>query len=212
MKWLNFNVRFWVIVFIAFPFAVSARNGYEKRVENYQTAWQKLIPTHYKLQFAGGMGLVSAGIGWDYGKNDQWETDVLLGYLPKYSTNHSKVTLTVKQNFIPWQKRVNEWLSIDPLTCGMYVNTIFDGEFWVSEPDKYPSDYYSFSTKMRFWAFAGQRFTMHIPEEKRFFAKSLTLFYEISSCDLYIVSAFTNSYLKPTDYLRLSFGLKIQLF
>ena len=36
-------------------------------------------------------------------------------------------------------------------------------------------------------------------------------FYEISTCDLYIVSAFTNKYLKPKDYLSLSFGVKLQL-
>jgi hypothetical protein len=40
----------------------------------------------------------------------------------------------------------------------------------------------------------------------------VTAFYELSSCDLYVVSAVTNRYLKPTDYLRLSFGLKFQIF
>lgn len=124
----------------------------------------------------------------------------------------SKITFTLKQNFIPWSKRLNKNFSLEPLATGLYVNTIFDGEFWVNEPDKYPNGYYSFSTKMRFNIYIGQRITFHIPSEKRFFTKSITAFYEISSNDLYIASAFTNSYLKPTDYLRLSFGLKMQLF
>ena len=38
-------------------------------------------PTHVKMQYAGGMGVLSTGVGWDYGKRRQWETDVLLGYL-----------------------------------------------------------------------------------------------------------------------------------
>jgi hypothetical protein len=42
-------------------------------------------------------------------------------------------------------------------------------------------------------------------------AKQVSLFYELSTCDLYLVSAATNSYLKPKDYLSLSFGLKLQL-
>jgi len=212
MKLLNFKRVYLSIILILFSIAIFSQNGYERRVGKYQDQWSKLIPTHTKMQFAGGMGLLSFGAGWDYGKNNQWETDVFLGILPKYSTDKTKVTFTLKQNFIPWKKQLNEHFSLDPFACGLYVNTIFDGDFWVSEPDKYPSDYYSFSTKMRFNIFVGQRITFKIPDEKRFFSKSLTLFYEISTNDLYMVSAFTNSYLTPKDYLRLSFGLKVQLF
>ena len=44
-----------------------------------------MIPTHTKLQYAGGMGLLSWGIGWDYGKRGQWETDLLLvGLMRRY--------------------------------------------------------------------------------------------------------------------------------
>lgn len=212
MKWWSFKYIIILGCFVtAFSGTASAQNGYERRIERYQSQWEKLIPTHQKIQYAGGMGLLSVGIGWDYGKNDQWETDVFLGFLPKYTTKRSKVTFTLKQNFIPWKKMLNSKFSIDPLACGLYVNTIFDGDFWVNEPDKYPNGYYSFSTKMRFNIYVGQRITFHIPPEKRFFTKSITAFYEISTNDLYMVSAFTNSSLKPTDYLRLSFGLKFQL-
>ena len=42
-----------------------------------------LIPTHTKSQFAGNMGLLSFGTGWDYGRRNQWETDVFFGVLPR---------------------------------------------------------------------------------------------------------------------------------
>lgn len=213
MKLLNFNSKIYLgILLFLFSTNVMAQSKYEKRVESYKSQWDKLTPRYVKIQYAGGMGLISIGTGWDYGKNKQWETDLLFGYLPRYSTKKSKITFTLKQNFIPWSKRLNKNFSLEPLATGLYVNTIFDGEFWVNEPDKYPNGYYSFSTKMRFNIYIGQRITFHIPSEKRFFTKSITAFYEISSNDLYIASAFTNSYLKPTDYLRLSFGLKMQLF
>ena len=48
------------------------------------------------------MGLLSWGIGWDYGKRGQWETDLLLGFIPRFSSRHFKMTMTLKQNFIPW--------------------------------------------------------------------------------------------------------------
>ena len=155
---------------------------------------------------------LSLGTGWDYGKRNQWETDVFLGVLPKYQSDCTKLTFTLKQNYIPWSLQIKESrFSAEPLTCGMYFNTVFGDEFWVNEPDRYPKGYYGFSSKVRIHAFLGQRITYDIDPRRRFTAKAITLFYEISTCDLYIVSAFTNKYLKPKDYLSLSFGVKLQL-
>ena len=171
----------------------NRHHKYDKRVHRYRRAWEALIPTHTKLQYAGGMGLLSWGIGWDYGKRGQWETDLLLGFIPRYSSKHFKMTMTLKQNYIPW----SIWLGKD---------------FSTSEPERYPRGYYGFSTRIRTHIFLGQRVRFDVPEKYRKFSKSITAFYEISTCDLYVVSAFNNSYLKPDDYLRLSFGLKFQIF
>ena len=184
---------------------------YKKRVANYQQFWESLIPTYSKIQYAGGMGLINLGVGWSYGKNLQWETDAFLGFLPRYSSNKSKITMTLKQNFIPWRKELNQRLTFEPLTCGLYFNTVFSNEFWTKEPDRYPKGYYGFSTRVRTHIFVGQRLRFNIPDKKRFFSRSITAFYEISTCDLYVASAFTN-HLNPDDYLRLSFGLKFDIF
>lgn len=186
---------------------------YDRRVHRYRSRWEVLIPTHTKLQFAGNMGLLSVGTGWDYGKRDQWETDLLFGILPKYDSNRTKLTFTVKQNYIPWKLPIGESdFSAEPLTCGLYLNTVFGDEFWVHEPERYPQGYYGFSSKVRIHVFLGQRLTYTIPARYRVTARAVTLFYEVSTCDLYVVSAFTNRYLRPHDYLCLSFGVKLQLF
>jgi len=185
---------------------------YDRRVHRYRRHWSALIPTHTKMQFAGNMGLLSFGFGWDYGRRNQWETDLLVGFIPKYSSHKAKATFTVKQNYIPWSLQISKSrFSAEPLTCGMYLNTVFGEEFWVSEPERYPKGYYGFSSKVRIHAFLGQRITYDIDPKRRFTAKALTLFYEISTCDLYIISAFTNRYLRPRDYLSLSLGVKLQL-
>lgn len=51
---------------------------YKKRVEKYISRWEKLIPRYTKLQFAGSMGMLSLGTGWNYYRN-HWETDLYLG-------------------------------------------------------------------------------------------------------------------------------------
>lgn len=74
---------------------------YDNRIHRFRSHWERIIPTHSKIQYAGNMGLLSFGTGWDYGKHNQWETDILLGFIPKYSSKKAKVTMTLKQNYMP---------------------------------------------------------------------------------------------------------------
>lgn len=211
MKWYTIKKIFFLGIFLLqLSFTANAETKYDKKIDRYKNNWQKLIPTHTKLQFAGSMGLLSTGIGWDYGKHNQWETDVLVGFIPHYS-DRAKATFTVKQNYMPWNINLGKNFSMEPLACGIYINTVLDGDFWVKEPDRYPQGYYNFSTKIRSNIFVGQRFTYNLPANKRYLTKAVTFFYEISSSDVYIISAFSNSYLKPEDYLHLSLGIKLQI-
>ena len=215
---MHMNLSNFKTILIGFCLSLLSLNGYadetspyKKRVATYQQLWESLIPTYSKIQDAGGMGLVNIGFGWSYGKNQQWETDVFIGFIPRYSSDNSKFTMTLKQNFIPWEKEIGNRFTFEPLTCGLYFNTVFSDEFWTKEPDRYPKGYYGFSTRVRTHVFVGQRLRFNIPDKKRFFSRSITAFYEISTCDLYVASAFTN-HLNPDDYLRLSFGLKFDIF
>lgn len=214
MKWLNFRIS--TLLLLMCPSFVSLKADdslYQERVVKYHSFWNNLVPRHYKLQFAGSMGLLSFGPGWEYGKHHQWETDIYIGFLPKYSTSENKLTLTLKQNYIPWtNKPLGKHLAIDPLTVSLYVNSILGDEFWTKEPSKYPGGYYGFSTRVRFNLSMGQRFVYFIPNERRKYSKSVTFFYELATSDLYVASAFNNRYLKLKDIIHLSLGLKVQVF
>ena len=54
---------------------------HKRKLERYQSNWNKLIPKYQNLQFAGSIGLLSAGIGWDYGKQRQWESEIMFGFV-----------------------------------------------------------------------------------------------------------------------------------
>lgn len=193
---------------------VQEINAYDKRVEKYAERWNRLIPRHLKMQYAGSMGLLSAGPGWSYGRKDQWETDLMFGFVPKFSSSHGNMTITAKQNYIPWHKHFGSSnYCYDPLITGMYVTSITGSEFWGREPSRYPGNpYYFASTKFRINIFIGQRITLDIPSAKRNRLRSVSFFYEISVNELYLIEAFGNSWLKPTDYLHLSLGAKFKIF
>ena len=60
--------------------AVKERRWDKRKHLRYDERWERLKPTHLKWQYAGGMGLNSVGVGWDYGRRCQWETDFQVGF------------------------------------------------------------------------------------------------------------------------------------
>lgn len=104
-------------------------------------------------------------------------------------------------------------ISLEPLTASFYVNTVYGHEFWRSQPSRYPDKYYeALSTKFRLNLAIGQRLTYTVPENRRKFIKSVSGFYEVSSCDLYIRSLFQGTSVSLIDILGLSLGVKLQIF
>ena len=173
--------------------------------------WTRLLPTHVKAQYAGGMGFMSLGYGWDYGRKCRWETDLMIGILPKAYSDRTHMTFTLKQNYIPWSIRCCDQFAIEPFSCGLYFNFISGEDYWVREPDRYPGDkYYNFTSRLRMHLYIGQRFTYYSSNNS--LLRHITLYYEFSANDLDIVSKCGNRSLDLSDIIYFSIGIKFQLF
>lgn len=168
--------------------------------------WMKLVPTHMKIQYAGSMGNFSIGPGWAYGKRQQWETDLYIGYLNGHGNSIIHITSTLKQTYIPFDCNVSERLSIEPLTMGLYFNKVFGENFWQKLPERYPRGYYFWAVNTRINVFLGQSFTVKASKHKRRYL--ISGFYEFNTNDLYVISAINNRYIKLKDIVGLSFGIK----
>lgn len=231
------NMRLWIISFLlAFGINVMAQsdsltiNGdslavskrekellqkierYEHRLERYQNFFSSLTPDFIRVQYAGSTGLLNVGCGWEYGKRSQHETDIMLGYVPRYDKDSPFFTFTLRQTYVPWTKPLYaDLITFQPLSCGVFFNSVLDSEYWTREPDRYPdASYYRFSSKIRAHLFVGQRYTLHIPKHKRYLSSKVSAVWELSTCDLYVVSKAINKTLPFWDTLSLSFGLKYE--
>jgi hypothetical protein len=170
--------------------------------------WDHLIPKYSKLQYAGSMGMFSAGTGWVYGKK-RLETDLLIGFAPTQSDRQNLFTATLKQNYTPWKIKIFKNFSLEPLTTGFYINAILnDKNLWATSPDRYSKNYYFHSNRFKFHIFIGQGLAYN-PRKTSLPIKSISTFYEVSSFDLYMRNLFMgNGYLKFEDYISLSLGLR----
>lgn len=193
MRWWSFK-RMTVLLFL-----VAWLSGYAV----------DFTPSHVAVQAGGGMGIASVGTGWKYGSKKRWETDIFVGIIPKYDSSCAKPIISLKENFVPWNLKINGQFSVEPLTSSFYITSVLNDKFWGRQPRRYASGYYVLSTKYRLNLALGQRLTW----APHFIKKhtSLTAFYELSTCDIYILSAAGNSYLKPWDWLQLCIGIRLNL-
>lgn len=215
MKWWRYRAVLFLFAAMLFCSGqIGAQQVSEDRVERYQRFWRSLIPNQARLQYAGSVGMVNLGLGWHYGGRDHrlWETDFMVGYLPKHHSKDERYTFTLRQSYIPFRKHLFWQLDYEPLATGLMLNTISGDEFWVREPSRYPHKYYGFSTALRLHIFLGQRLRFEIPKNHRTYVKAVSFCYELSTCDLYLVSYVPNRYLSLRDILSLSFSIKVDAF
>lgn len=163
----------------------------------------KLLPDHIKLQYAGGIGFVSVGVGYQ-NRNEKLEGDFYYGYVPKSLGGVNIHAVSAK---ITWHPvKPVEWKSweLRPLSLGALVSYTFGKQYFLFSPKNYPYSYYNFPTALHGGAFVGGRLDKVFRSGRK-----LGLYYELGSNDREIVSFAQNgSSLGVTEVLNLALGLR----
>lgn len=192
--------------------ADSVQTRYERMQIRRMEKWKSLIPDHYKAQFAGSIGVALVGLGWTYGKKQQWETDLQFGFLYKFESEHNKIVFALKESYVPWRLRIKEsdWV-VQPLSCSLFLSSVLNDKFWRREPDRYPKGYYGFSTRIRANLALGQRIMYDIPDVSNWYVQDISLYYELGACDADLCTFFGDRCIKFKDILSLAVGIKLHI-
>ena len=168
------------------------------------TQRRTLLPDHIKVQFAGGIGFISAGAGW-VNKREKLEGDLWYGHVPRSVGGVEIHALSVKVTWHPVKKK--EWKSYElrPLSLGALVSYTFGKQYFLFSPKNYPYSYYNFPTAMHGGAFIGGRMDRKLPGGKK-----LGIYYELGTNDREFASWGTNlKAISPTDILNLAIGARL---
>ena len=166
-------------------------------------------PDHIKVQYAGGLGFISVGAGYNT-KNQKLEGDLYYGYLPKSIGGVSIHSLSGKVTWIPIHSVSIKKYQVEPLMTGLIVNYSFGKQYFSFDPPNYPYRYYSFPTAIHSALFLGSRIGYNFPAQS--YVKRISLYYEILSFDREIISFVSNTKsLKITDIVTLALGVKINI-
>jgi len=169
--------------------------------------YKKFLPDYVKLQFAGGIGFMSVGVGYTFFKN-KLDVTMFYGYVPEAYTidDLHSISLQVTSKLLKF--KVNENIEVLPLNFGWYAHHTFGSEYWVRLPDHYPSGYYWWSPGRNAGIFLGGEI------KTKLFANNLpasgTAFYaRIGSRGLYLSSIWGNSSIPITDILEFGIGIAV---
>ena len=144
-------------------------------------AKDRYIPDYVKAQFAGNIGLLSVGFGYQF-LNNRLYSEILYGYVPASISKAERIhTITLKNTFSILNKEI-KLITLSPIT-GFTASFETGNNSFLKLPDKYPKGYYS-TNAFHFTFFIGAKVHKNFINSK--IIKGADLYFELGSVDTYI--------------------------
>lgn len=163
------------------------------------------VPDDAVLQFAGNMGMLAVGPGYEFAKG-RLTTDLLYGFVPKFDSDETEHLLTIKGTYKPWEIKRRHGFAIIPVQVGLGLSYYFSGKYPLTWDERFPEGYYWWSPKVRVLGFAGASVTRDIRNSN---VKKIGLYSELGTYDLIVTSWVKDEKLRLWDIMNISIGTRV---
>lgn len=162
------------------------------------------IPDYAKVQFAGNIGLLSVGFGYQF-INNRLYSEILYGYVPASISKAEKIhTITLKNTF-PILKKEIKAITLSPIT-GFTASFETGNNSFLKLPDKYPKGYYS-TNAFHFTLFIGAKIYKDIINPK--IINGIDFYFEVGTVDTYLWYAILSKEVKINQILSSAIGINL---
>jgi len=204
---MRFKKLYILIVVLSLSVSSLSAQGNNNVKPKDTTTWNKFIPDYVKLQYAGGIGFLSAGVGYTFFKQ-HLDVSLFYGYVPKWFTVDDLHSISLQFTAKLFRIKASENVEILPLNIGWYIHHTFGSEFWVKLPDNYPDGYYWWSPGRNAGVFVGGEIKTKLLANKTP-ASGLAFYARAGSRGLYLASKVGNKSIPLTDIIELGFGVAL---
>jgi len=180
-------------------FSCSYLNAQEKFID-------KIRPDHVKVQFAGNIGLFSAGIGYSLWSG-KTQTDMLYGYVPAFIGGNDVHTIANKNSFRLFHRPISKAWTYSNF-IGFSLNYSITNDTYIFLPKQYPDGYYS-ANALHFAPFFSYNF-VYANHDSRLFKKA-HFYLELSTLDNYLWYCIKTNAIPFTEIWNLAIGTTIPL-
>lgn len=169
--------------------------------------YKKFLPDYVKMQFAGGIGFLSLGVGYTF-FNQKLDISYFYGYVPEFVSIDDLHSVSLQFTVKLFRFNINHKIEILPLNVGGFIHHSFGSEYWIKLPSHYPEKYYWWSPGRNAGIFIGGEIKTKILATRT--PASGTAFYaRVGTRGLYLSSKIGNSSIRVTDIIELGVGFAI---
>jgi hypothetical protein len=183
-----------------------AQNDPDVELETSDLAYHPILSRMYvPVQFAGNIGLVSAGIGYRP-LRDKYQLSLLYGYTPSSVSAVTCHLITAKNNFHIYQFHVSDTRTFIPYAA-IGISLEVSGRSFFRQPDVMPDSYYDFPKSLHAIPSLGVKLRHKSLKLKGFYATEF--FAEASTVDAYIWYKFQSNDVEVRDIVSLALGVHL---
>ncbi len=199
------------IVFkLIFLFLLLIQPGAQQAYSQFTTVddsefMQRYMPDYAKLQFAGGIGFMSAGLGYTFFKH-KLDVTLFYGYVPKSFTVDDLQSISLQFTVKLFRHQLTEQIEVLPFNIGWFAHHTFGNEYWVKLPDNYPEGYYWWSPGRNAGVFIGTEVKTKLLAN-RTPASGVAFYWRAGTRGLYLASKAKNSSIPLSDIIEYGFGV-----
>ncbi|RZL15020.1 MAG: hypothetical protein EOO89_15115 [Pedobacter sp.] len=169
-----------------------------------------LIPEEAIVQYAGSIGYLSVGAGYELFGNKRGNLDINYGFVPE-SKGGALHILTAKFAYRPFVIKIGNFAKIYPFNPGIFIRYTLNNNLGFNfDTVQYPKGYYYFSEAARPHLSFSNEFQLTKGKVlKRTGLKALSIYSEFNTNDYYLINYFQNTTaLSVTDIFKLGIGIR----
>ena len=190
------NFKIWVIILL-----LTGSANWNCRAQ----VLKDLVPDYVKLQYAGSIGWVSVGGGYDL-LGQRVHAGLNYGYVPRQMGGGLHL-LSASLFYTPVKLKASKTVTIKPLDVGVKAVYHFGDQFYLNWPERFPRNYYWWKSALRLHLALESSVTHVIKDAGKI--KSLTAYIEFNTNDLYLISYVLNPSVSVTDIIKVGCGVRI---
>ncbi|WMJ75125.1 hypothetical protein RCC89_18435 [Cytophagaceae bacterium ABcell3] len=167
---------------------------------------ERLIPRDFTVQYAGGIGMFSAGINYPMA-NNKLDLSFLYGHVPpKFGGKLNKITTKFQYN--PFDIRITENISLRPVNPVFFLSFTLNRNHHLIWPrDQYGAGYYWWNSAMRWHLGLSSEVRFHSFEKTIF--SYVAAYIEANVQDMYLYARLDNpDYFTFYDVMYIGTGIR----
>ncbi len=178
----------------------------------YAQAFKTLIPDAATVQFAGSIGFISVGAGYELFNNKRGNLDFNYGYVPASKGGQLHI-ISTKFAYRPFEIRIKNFAKVYPINPGIFISYTINKDLPIKfSGSQYEHGYYWWSPALRPHLSCSSEIEFNTEKDwNKSEIKSISIYSEVNTNDYYTINYIhnTNS-LSIGDIFQVGLGLRIK--